>query len=80
MDRAAWAVSSRKRVSTPYETPALLASRPPSRWSQGCLIKRQRCQRVDLLAGGLEAFPLSKLLPEPDLLAGGLERNLSPSR
>ena len=23
-----------------------------------CLIKRRRCQRVDLLAGGLEAFPL----------------------
>ena len=60
VDRAAWAVSPRKRVS--------------------CLIERQRCWRVDLLAGGLEAFPLSKLLPEPDLVAGGPERNLSPSR
>ena len=41
VDRAAWAVSPRKRVS--------------------CLLERQRCLRVDLLAGGLEAFPLPKL-------------------
>ena len=28
-------------------------------------LKRQRCWRVDLLAGGLEAFPLSKLRRSP---------------
>ena len=39
VDRAAWAVSPRKRVSR--------------------LIKRQRCWRVDLLAGGLKAASLN---------------------
>ena len=44
-----------KRPQRQASTEVHKASRPPQRCVLTCLIKRQRCRRVDLLAGGLEA-------------------------